>query len=220
MITDLETGVTTEGLHQGFSEAAGTVQSRVEDAIRRGGAEKPLFFTGHSLGGALAMISALRTGDAKITAVYTFGGARAGDRRFFDSYGANLRSCTYRLVHGKDIVASVPPSLSNGFFSGLIGGLLVGLRGGFRHVGRLVQCPQRGVFAEPAPTQNDGNQPDDFLKAGIDAAFGIFWQIPDFTFQKPDPLTLDTNKDLPEEIRDHVPASYFRALNMPLAPPP
>jgi triacylglycerol lipase len=220
VITDLEARVTTEGLHQGFAQAAGAVQSAVEGAITRGGAGKPLFFTGHSLGGALAMISAMRTRAAQITAVYTFGGARAGDRRFFDSYGANLRSCTFRLVNGTDIVASVPPSLSNGFFSGLIGGLLVGLRGGFRHVGRLVHCPQRSLFAEPAPTQNDGNEPDDFLKAGIDAAFGIFRQIPDFTLQKPDPLTLDTNSDLPEQIRDHVPASYFRALNMPLAPPP
>ena len=220
VITDLNAEVTPNGLHQGFADAAGAVQSRVEDAIRRGGAGKPLFFTGHSLGGALAMISAMRTRDAhlQITAVYTFGGARAGDRQFFDSYGANLRVCTFRLVHGKDIVASVPPSLSNGFFSGLIGGLLVGLRGGFRHVGRFVHCPQRSLFAEPAPTQNDGNQPDDFGAGGINAVFGIFRQIPDFTLQKPDPLTLDTNNDLPEQIRDHVPASYFRALKMPLSP--
>jgi triacylglycerol lipase len=221
VITDLSAKVTSEGFHEGFAEAAGAVQTRVEDAIRRGGAEKPLFFTGHSLGGALAMISALRTRDARlrITAVYTFGGARAGDQRFFDSYGPGLRSCTFRLVHGKDIVASVPPSLRDGFFSRLIGGLLGGVRGGFRHVGRLVHCPQRSFFAEPAPTEDDGNQPDDFLAAGIDAVGDIFRRIPSFDPEQLDPRTLDNpTNDLPEQIRDHVPASYFRALKMPLSP--
>ena len=221
VITDINTGVTTEGLHQGFSEAAGAVQDKVEDAITRGGAGKPLFFTGHSLGGALAMISAMRTRAAQITAVYTFGGARAGDQQFFDSYAPNLRSSTFRLVHGTDIVPSVPPSLSNGFVGRVIGRLLGGVRGGFRHVGRLVHCPQRSPFAEPAPAEDDGNQPDDFFKAGIDAAFDIFRRIPDLKFPPLDPRTLDDpNNALPEEIRDHVPASYFRALKMPLAPPP
>lgn len=220
VITDLSAAVTQQGLHEGFAEAAGTVQSRVEDAIRRGGAGKPLFFTGHSLGGALAIISAMRTRDAglPVTAVYTFGGARAGDQRFFDRYGSGLRSCTFRLVHGRDIVASVPPSLRDGFFNRLIGGLLGGLRGGFRHVGRLLHCPTRAKFAGPAPDANDGNDPDDFLKAGISAVTSIVTSVPGLPPDL-DPRRLDDrNNQLPEQIRDHVPASYFRALNMPLVP--
>ncbi len=223
VITDLNAAVTREGLHNGFAEAAGAVQSKVEDAIRRGGAGKPLFFTGHSLGGALATISAMRARDAKlpVTAVYTFGGARAGDRRFFDSYGPDLRRRTFRLVHGKDIVASVPPSLSDGFFSNLLGGLLGGVRGGFRHVGRLLHCLPRTKFAGPTPDENGGNDPDDFLRAGISAVRGIVMSIPNLDGPpKLDPRTLDRNKALPDEIRDHVPASYFRALDMALAPPP
>jgi triacylglycerol lipase len=222
IITDLEAAPTPNGLHGGFAEAAGAVQSKVEAAIRRGGAGKPLFFTGHSLGGALAIISAMRAREAglEITAVYTFGGARAGDQRFFDSYGPTLGSRTFRLVHGRDIVASVPPSLRDGLFNRLIG-FLGGLRGGFRHVGRLLSCPRRSEFAGPVPQANDGNDPDDFVRAGIRAAAAILTRIPRFDdLRPPDPLTLDTNKSLPEEIRDHVPASYFRALEMPLAPPP
>lgn len=220
VITDLSAKVTSEGFHQGFAEAAGAVQDKVESAIRRGGAEKPLFFTGHSLGGALAMISAMRTRDARlrVTAVYTFGGARAGDQRFFDSYGPDLRSCTFRLVHGKDIVASVPPSLSDGFVGRVIGRLLGGVRGGFRHVGRLLHCPTRTKFAGPAPDANDGNDPDDFLAAGIGAVSSILTSVPDLPPDL-DPRRLDDrNNQLPEQVRDHVPASYFRALNMPLVP--
>ena len=225
VITDLNAEVTEEGFHQGFAEAAGAVQTTVEDAIRRGGVEKPLFFTGHSLGGALAIISAKRARDAglQIKAVYTFGGARVGDQRFFDSYGPGLRSCTFRLVHGTDIVASVPPSLRDGFVNRLIGRLLGGLRGGFRHVGRLLHCPTRTKFAGPAPDASDGNDPDDFLAAGISAVGNIVTRVPPSLegLPKLDPRTLDDpNNGLPDEIRDHVPASYFRALNMPLAPPP
>jgi len=222
VITDLSATVTREGFHKGFAEAAGAVQSKVEGAIRRGGAGKPLFFTGHSLGGALAIISAMRARNARlqITAVYTFGGARAGDQRLFDSYGPDLRSCTFRLVHGRDIVASVPPSLGDGFVSRLIGGLLGGLRGSFRHVGRLLHCPTGLKFAESAPVANDGNDPDDFLGAGISAALTIARQMPSpEILQELNPRLLDDpDNHLPKEVRDHVPASYFRALNMPLFP--
>jgi len=209
VITDLQATVTSEGLHRGFADAAGAVRSRVEDAIGRGSADQPLFFAGHSLGGALAIISAMHARDAgfQVKAVYTFGGARAGVRRFFDSYGSSLRNRTFRLVHGKDIVASVPPSL--------LGVLL----GGFRHVGRLLHCPQRSTFTEPAPPSNDGNQPDDFLGAGISAVLDIVGHMPSLKILREiDPRTLDNpDNDLPEEVRDHIPASYFRALQMPLA---
>ncbi len=222
VITDLNAKVTSEGFHQGFAEAAGAVQTRVVDAIKSGGAGKPLFFTGHSMGGALATISAKRTRDAGLpgTAAYTFGGARAGDQRFFDNYGSDLGRRTFRLVHGTDIVASVPPSLSDGIINRAIG-FLDGVRGGFRHVGRLLHCQQRTKFAGPVQDATDGNDPDDFLAAGLGAARDIIMSIPNLQgLAKLDPKTLDSNTALPEQIRDHVPASYFRALNMPLAPPP
>src|SRR5262249_35495378 len=184
----------------------------------------PLFFTGHSLGGALAIISAMRTRDVKlpVTAVYTFGGARAGDRRFFDNYGPDFGRCTFRLVHGTDVVASVPPSLRDGIVNRTIGFLLGGVRGGFRHVGRLLHCRQRTKFAGPVQDATDGNDPDDFLAAGFGAARDIIKSIPK-NLEGPaklDPKTLDSNTVLPEQIRDHVTASSFGALNMPLAPPP
>jgi triacylglycerol lipase len=211
VVTDLATTQTSESLHKGFSDAVASVQSRVEEMITSGGARQPLFFSGHSLGGALATISAMRARDNRfqVKAVYTYGGARAGGQQFFDNYGPSLRNCTFRLVHGKDIVPSVPPSS--------VGGLGIVLLE-FHHVGRLVQCPQRSFFTEPAPTENDGNQPDDFLAAGINAVFNIFRRIPDLELRPLDPRTLDANNDLPEQIRDHVPASYFRALKMPLSP--
>ena len=212
VITDLVATRTPKGLHQGFADAVEFVQTRVEDAIGKGGAQQPLFFTGHSLGGALATISAMHARDAgfQVEAVYTFGGARAGDQKFFNSYGPGLGNCTFRLVHGKDIVASVPPSS--------LGGLLGGLLGDFHHVGRLLHCQQRSTFAGPAPTKNDGNEPDDFLEGGINAVLDILRHTSLDVLGQLDPLSLDDpDNGLPEAVRDHVPASYFRALQMPLS---
>ena len=214
VITDLRARQTREGLHEGFAEATQSVQSKVENAIRSGGAQQPLFFTGHSLGGALATISAMLARDDgfQVRAVYTYGGARAGGQQFFDSYGPSLRDCTFRLVHGKDIVASVPPSS--------VPGPLGILLGKYRHVGRLLDCPPRSFFAEPAPTESDGNEPDDFLGAAINAVLDIVGHMPSLKLlKKTDPRKLDDpTNGLPDEVRDHVPASYFRALQKPLFP--
>jgi len=63
----------------------------------------PLYYTGHSMGGAVAaMLAAWRLPDA----LYTFGAPRVGDPAF----AAALRSVpTFRVVNGKDIVTSLPP---------------------------------------------------------------------------------------------------------------
>lgn len=65
----------------------------------------PLYYTGHSMGGAVAaMLAAWRLPDA----LYTFGAPRVGDPAF----AAALRSVpTFRVVNGKDIVTSLPPPL-------------------------------------------------------------------------------------------------------------
>jgi len=57
-------------------------------------------------------------------AKFTPGMPRAGGSPFQASYNANAKGpVTYRLVHGLDVVASIPMSAI-----------------GFRHVGRMLQC--------------------------------------------------------------------------------
>src|SRR5882724_8667645 len=105
-------------LHKGFAEAVDSVMRDIQAVIAsRGADEQPLFFTGHSMGGALANIAALRAleADVQATAVYTFGGPRAGGQDFFDRYTSKLGDCTFRLVRGHDIVPAVPPSLAGNF---------------------------------------------------------------------------------------------------------
>jgi triacylglycerol lipase len=127
--------------HRGFQAASAaeqvieSVDAAIALAVARG---KPLFITGHSLGaalGALAALRAVRDKKAPPHAVYGFGMPRVGNGTFQRDYnncpaGGDLRlgMITYRLVHGRDIVARVPTFT------------------GYRHVGRMLRCDSGGKF--------------------------------------------------------------------------
>lgn len=100
-------------VHKGFSDALESVWEKVREIYRELKEEKPdakIWVTGHSLGGALAMLCGQRLIDEKLIdpasiAVFTFGQPRVGDDAFSQNYRANL--C--RFYHRYDIVPAVPP---------------------------------------------------------------------------------------------------------------
>jgi triacylglycerol lipase len=71
-----------------------------------------LWFTGHSLGGALAVLAAARWAEEARTpaigGVYTIGQPRVGDAAFSASYDRALGKVTFRYVHNRDPVPRVP----------------------------------------------------------------------------------------------------------------
>ncbi len=94
--------------HQGFLKALNAVWEKVEARVKqlKGDTEaKPVFFTGHSLGAALATLAADRYGNAR--GLYTFGSPRVGDGSFKD----DLRVPTYRFVNNNDGVTRLPPRI-------------------------------------------------------------------------------------------------------------
>ena len=202
--TDFRLALKPNVLHKGFAEAVDSVMRDIQAVIAsRGTDEQPLFFTGHSMGGALANIAALRAleADVQATAVYTFGGPRAGGQDFFDRYTPKLGDRTFRLVRGHDIVPTVPPSLL----------------GDFRHVGRILHCPHGLTFQGSPSPSNAGNDPgplETILRSFPDIAFGL----PDIEkLKKVDPRTFDDPEVIPVPgVSDHVPASYFHALSITL----
>ncbi|MCS3898027.1 pimeloyl-ACP methyl ester carboxylesterase [Bradyrhizobium japonicum USDA 38] len=199
-ITNFTLALRPNVLHKGFAEAVDAVRSDIEVAIRSGGAGQPLFFTGHSMGGALANIAALRALDAglRATAIYTFGGPRTGGQDFFEAYEP-LGESTFRLVNGNDIVPAVPPSPL------------------FRHVGQMLRCASGSTFAGQVPESKEGNDPSP-IQVGLSTLLtgGSFHlKIPSIEeLSDIDPRTLDQSDILPGFVRDHVPASYFRALSV------
>ena len=108
-----------EGLvHQGFRDAFKGVVMNVDVAIARIG--KPVVFTGHSLGGAIAKLLSwyhLRVG-GQLHSLYTFGQPRVGDKRFAQHCEELFGNRHFRFVDELDVVTRLP-------------GLLLG----FRHSG-------------------------------------------------------------------------------------
>lgn len=88
-------------VHRGFKKIF--LQSWQEIQAKLDEQPRPLYYTGHSLGGALAVLAASLK---RPEAVYTFGSPKVGDGVFRKSV-QNLD--IYRVVNPRDIVAAIPP---------------------------------------------------------------------------------------------------------------
>ncbi|MFQ5348861.1 MAG: lipase family protein [Thermoanaerobaculia bacterium] len=90
-------------VHAGFKRALDGIWPDLEpllDAL-----DTPVFYAGHSLGGALAMLAASRRPPL---AVYTFGAPRVGD----ESFAMTLSDvAAYRVVNRRDSVPRLPPNV-------------------------------------------------------------------------------------------------------------
>ena len=72
----------------------------------------PVFYTGHSLGAAIAVLAAARIDAAhRPLAVYTYGGPRCGDETFARAHP--LRERIYRVVNNRDRVPTLPPGYAH-----------------------------------------------------------------------------------------------------------
>lgn len=95
----------TGRVHRGFSSALHRSWNRLEHHLEHV-RDRPLFLTGHSMGGALAVLAACRLAKDGLapTATYTFGAPRVGDRSFCAGY----KLPTYRVVNRLDLVPELP----------------------------------------------------------------------------------------------------------------
>lgn len=91
-------------VHSGFKTALDEIWQDLAPYLSSlGSSGKRLWFSGHSLGAALATLAADRYGD--IAGLYTFGSPRVGDETFRNDFWVP----TYRFLHNNDIVGRVPP---------------------------------------------------------------------------------------------------------------
>jgi hypothetical protein len=204
-LTNFDTLPAPDDIHSGFERATKAVWPELRSAVLAGGGgSKPLYLVGHSLGAALAVIAAKllhNDGLARVSAVYTLGMPRCGGRRFVADYGDELGSSTYRLVHGDDIVPTVPPSEL-----------------GFRHVGCLLRCGHNASFdpmAHPDPAQSDEPSFGGSVLQGIQHLLhaAIDLDLPEAT--QPGRLG-EAYRFLPPAIGDHIPSRYLTALGFKL----
>ncbi|MDH5601708.1 MAG: lipase family protein [Gammaproteobacteria bacterium] len=90
-------------VHSGFLSETKKLWKHIIKDLRSFEGEKPLWVTGHSLGGAMAVITAMKY---PVKEVYTFGSPRVGIR----IKKALSKDRHTRYVNGDDIVTKLPPS--------------------------------------------------------------------------------------------------------------
>lgn len=99
-------------VHRGFKQAADLFWPDLPEIVRdfrRN--ELPVWITGHSLGGALALLGAVELAQydrIPVAAVYTFGQPAVGGARFSRLFQRHARFPLYRLVNHTDAVAAAP----------------------------------------------------------------------------------------------------------------
>lgn len=101
-------------VHLGFNQALDAVYPQVRDTVLRfRDNDQTVWFTGHSLGGALAMLAAARLffeePNLLADGVYTFGQPRTCDPTLASSYDDAFATRTFRVVNNNDIVPQLPP---------------------------------------------------------------------------------------------------------------
>lgn len=96
-------------VHRGFEGALNPVWESHILPVLQAHPKKPVWITGHSLGGALAVLAASRMDPERQISVYTFGQPRVGDGEFAAACQARFGKRYFRFVHGRDIVPRVPP---------------------------------------------------------------------------------------------------------------
>lgn len=126
--TGLDTGPAGLPVHTGFARTYGTMATNVDAAFRKLDNPTNIHVVGHSLGGALAALFAMKfasEGRGNVH-LYTFGAPRAGTGFFTEALNAALEPAQCRRVYA---LADVVPMVPIFPFAHAMGGLRTG-RGG------------------------------------------------------------------------------------------
>ena len=93
-------------VHTGFYTSFKLIKKDLKEKLKEY-PDCPIYFTGHSLGGALALLATRFITLSNIAGCYTFGAPRIGNYEFFFS----VKTPVYRVVNSADIVPRVPPGV-------------------------------------------------------------------------------------------------------------
>ncbi len=101
-------------VHTGFHKAFLSIKTLVDAALHKN-MDKQIIICGHSLGGALANLTAayLRKKGHQKLMIYTFGSPLVGDSEFGHHFSKVEPIISYRFVHNQDLIPMVPPPHSH-----------------------------------------------------------------------------------------------------------
>lgn len=117
-------------VHKGFYKGFHQAKSQIDAILRTAEASsKPLWVTGHSLGGALAVIAGAEyRGEYSLAGLYTYGQPKLGGEPLRTFYEQHYPGRYFRFVNHQDVVPMVPP--------------------GYQHCGQLVWFNSQGRRVE------------------------------------------------------------------------
>ncbi len=99
-------------IHKGFKRSLDAVYNGIIERVRDNG-NKPVFITGHSLGGSLAILCAYKfqaVDNINVKGVYTFAAPRPGNGHFRYKYDKLLGDRTFCWEYKNDPVPHFPPT--------------------------------------------------------------------------------------------------------------
>lgn len=178
-------------VHVGFEKAVEAVFPHVQARIANLKGKKKIWCTGHSLGAAIATLAADRLargdGDNKyeVQGLYTYGSPRAGNGEFVNTFPV---SNTYRFVHHRDIVTTVPPP---GFYG---------------HVGNLRYITAAGEIQEAGKVDRQT------LLAHLHESFGFAKELFDITTRDFNIRDMGTWPVASQGLADHAPVYYANKI--------
>src|SRR5262249_23648569 len=110
--TDLAAAGVSARFHQGFVKAIGDIWEPLLEAIEaeRAKSERPIWLTGHSLGGALALLAGwlLRRKFISVHQIYTFGGPMIGNDAVVQAFAREFPHKIFRYVNSPDPLPQLP----------------------------------------------------------------------------------------------------------------
>jgi triacylglycerol lipase len=148
-------GETVGWVHRGFKQEVDDLWPRLEQALASN--RRALWFSGHSLGGAMAAICAGRCTLSSIRsnpcALFTFGSPRIGNGRYVNY----VQMEAYRWVNNNDIIARLPPAWL-----------------GFRHKGQEIYLNAYGKIRRLTPWQRVKDRWRGFVRGLREGSFDHF----------------------------------------------
>jgi len=115
-------------VHSGFDNHVNLLWPELENRLKEN--QRPVWFAGHSLGGAMAAVCAVRCKLSPIPsnpqAIFSFGAPRVGNR----DYASFLKIRHYRWVNNNDVVPRTPPRIM-----------------GYHHMGREIYVNRKGKIS-------------------------------------------------------------------------
>jgi triacylglycerol lipase len=167
-------------VHEGFADALEPVWSTLDAIVRGLPAGCKAWFTGHSLGAALATLGAIRCGD-RAAGLCTFGSPRIGDGAFAAHVDQMFGERSLRYANDHDVVTHVPPPA-------------FAAPGRYTHVNELRWINKDGQVGTTQPT----------LSHFVPDVFGDTRLLLDVV----DILTQNQRIGIPDALADHTPLYY------------